>query len=100
MLRRTDNALPRSIKRNGDGGQQPQRRRPRRLRVALIAGRSADRRRSCRRGARARGFGEKEANAAKFRFGVDTGVVATAYLAHTKWQLGEIERARALIDAG
>ena len=35
---------------------------------------------------------------AKFRFGMDTGACATAYLAHTSWQFGEIERARALID--
>ena len=35
---------------------------------------------------------------AKFRFGMDSGACATAYLAHTSWQFGEIERARALID--
>jgi class 3 adenylate cyclase/predicted ATPase len=35
---------------------------------------------------------------AKFRFGMDTGACATAYLAHTSWQFGEIERARELID--
>ena len=35
---------------------------------------------------------------AKFRFGMDSGACATAYLAHTSWQFGEIERARGLID--
>ena len=35
---------------------------------------------------------------AKFRFGHDSSVAATAYLAHTKWQLGEIGRARQLIE--
>ena len=35
---------------------------------------------------------------AKFRFGHDLSVAATAYLAHTKWQLGEIGRARQLIE--
>ena len=35
---------------------------------------------------------------AKFRFGMDSGACATAYLAHTSWQFGEIERARELID--
>ena len=35
---------------------------------------------------------------AKFRFGMDSGACATAYLAHTSWQFGEIERGRALID--
>jgi class 3 adenylate cyclase/predicted ATPase len=35
---------------------------------------------------------------AKFRFGMDSGACATAYLAHTSWQFGEIERARELIE--
>ena len=35
---------------------------------------------------------------AKFRFGMDSGACATAYLAHTSWQFGEVERARELID--
>ena len=35
---------------------------------------------------------------ARFRFGMDSGACATAYLAHTSWQFGEIEQARALID--
>jgi predicted ATPase len=35
---------------------------------------------------------------ARFRFGQDTGAAARAYLAITKWQLGEVEPARALID--
>ena len=35
---------------------------------------------------------------AKFRFGNDTAAVATAYLAHAKWQFGELTRARELID--
>ncbi len=35
---------------------------------------------------------------AKFRFGNDTAAVATAYLAHAKWQFGELARARELID--
>jgi tetratricopeptide (TPR) repeat protein len=35
---------------------------------------------------------------ARFRFGQDTGAVARAYLAHTKWQLGEVGSARALIE--
>jgi predicted ATPase len=34
----------------------------------------------------------------KLRFGADTGATATAYLAHTRWLLGEVEPARALID--
>jgi predicted ATPase len=33
-----------------------------------------------------------------FRFGADTGAIARAYLAHTKWQLGEVGPARALIE--
>jgi hypothetical protein len=33
---------------------------------------------------------------ARFRFGGDTGALARAYLAITKWQLGEVEPARAL----
>ena len=32
------------------------------------------------------------------RFGDDTGAVAMSYLALTSWQLGEVERARVLID--
>ena len=32
------------------------------------------------------------------RFGDDTGAVAMSYLALTTWQLGEVERARELID--
>jgi predicted ATPase len=35
---------------------------------------------------------------AMFRFGTDTGAVARAYLANTKWQLGEVGPARALIE--
>jgi predicted ATPase len=35
---------------------------------------------------------------ARFRFGLDYGVAARAYLAHTKWQLGEVGPARALIE--
>ncbi len=36
---------------------------------------------------------------AKFRFGMDTRAVATAYLAHTNWQIGEVERTRELMEA-
>jgi hypothetical protein len=32
------------------------------------------------------------------RFGVDTGASATLFLAHTRWQLGEIGRAQELIE--
>jgi predicted ATPase len=35
---------------------------------------------------------------ARFRFGPDYGAAARAYLAHTKWQLGEVGPARALIE--
>jgi predicted ATPase len=35
---------------------------------------------------------------ATFRFGLDTDAAARAYLAITKWQLGEVEPARALIE--
>jgi class 3 adenylate cyclase/predicted ATPase len=35
---------------------------------------------------------------AKFRFGNDAGPIVTAYLAHTKWQFGELTRARELIE--
>jgi Tfp pilus assembly protein PilF len=35
---------------------------------------------------------------ASFRFGPDYGAIARAYLAHTKWQLGEVGPARALIE--
>jgi class 3 adenylate cyclase/predicted ATPase len=35
---------------------------------------------------------------APFRFGPDIGAAASAYLAHTKWQLGEVGPARALIE--
>jgi predicted ATPase len=35
---------------------------------------------------------------AMFRFGLDTGATARAYLAITKWQLGEVGPARALIE--
>src|SRR5215467_3767673 len=35
---------------------------------------------------------------ARFRFGRDTGANARAYLAITKWQLGEVGPARALIE--
>jgi class 3 adenylate cyclase/predicted ATPase len=35
---------------------------------------------------------------ATFRFGADTGAAARAYLAITKWQLGEVGPARALIE--
>ena len=35
---------------------------------------------------------------AKFRFGVDTGASAKLFLAHTRWQLGEIGRAQELIE--
>jgi class 3 adenylate cyclase/tetratricopeptide (TPR) repeat protein len=35
---------------------------------------------------------------AKFRFGNDIGAVATAYLAHAKWQFGELAQARGLIE--
>jgi predicted ATPase len=34
----------------------------------------------------------------KFRFGMDSGVVATIYRAHARWQLGEVGRGRALIE--
>jgi predicted ATPase len=34
----------------------------------------------------------------RFRFGLDTGAIAKAILAITKWQLGEIEPARAFIE--
>jgi class 3 adenylate cyclase/predicted ATPase len=37
--------------------------------------------------------------AAPERFGDDIGAIATSYLALTSWQLGEVERARELIDA-
>ena len=35
---------------------------------------------------------------AKFRFGIDAACGATAYLAHTNWLLGELDRARVLIE--
>ena len=35
---------------------------------------------------------------AKFRFGVDTGASATLFLAHARWQLGEVGRAQELIE--
>ncbi len=35
---------------------------------------------------------------AKFRFGMDSGASATAYLAHTNWLVGEVGRARELIE--
>ena len=35
---------------------------------------------------------------ARFRFGQDIGAAARVYLANTKWQLGEVEPARALIE--
>jgi class 3 adenylate cyclase/predicted ATPase len=35
---------------------------------------------------------------ARFRYGQDTGPTARAYLAHAKWQLGEVGPARALIE--
>jgi class 3 adenylate cyclase/predicted ATPase len=35
---------------------------------------------------------------AKFRFGHESGAATTAHLAHASWHLGEIERARELID--
>jgi predicted ATPase len=35
---------------------------------------------------------------AKFRFGMDTRACATAYLAHTSWQFGGVERAHTLMD--
>ena len=35
---------------------------------------------------------------AKFRFGVDTGASATLFLAHTRWQFGEIGPAQELIE--
>ena len=35
---------------------------------------------------------------AMFRFGPDTGAIARAYLANTKWRLGEVGPARALIE--
>jgi class 3 adenylate cyclase/predicted ATPase len=34
----------------------------------------------------------------KFRFGMDSGACATAYLAHTSWQLGQIEQAQEFIN--
>src|SRR5262249_21029060 len=34
----------------------------------------------------------------RFRFSVDTGAAARVHLAITKWQLGEVEPARALIE--
>ena len=37
---------------------------------------------------------------AKFRFGLDTGVCATIYLAQANWLLGDIGRARDLIEDG
>ena len=33
-----------------------------------------------------------------FRLGLDTGAIARAYLANTKWQLGEVGPARALVE--
>jgi predicted ATPase len=36
---------------------------------------------------------------AKFSFSLETGSTATAYLAHTTWQLGDVTRARELIEA-
>ena len=35
---------------------------------------------------------------AKLRFGMDSGACVTAYLAHTNWQFGDVERARELIQ--
>ncbi len=35
---------------------------------------------------------------ARYRFGQDSDVGATAYLAHAAWRLGDVERARELID--
>jgi adenylate cyclase len=35
---------------------------------------------------------------ARFRFGHDSGAAAKAFLAHTKWLLGEVEPTRALIE--
>jgi adenylate cyclase len=35
---------------------------------------------------------------ARFRFDLDTGAAARVHLANTKWQLGEVEPARALIE--
>jgi hypothetical protein len=35
---------------------------------------------------------------ARFRFGPDTAAVARAYLANAKWQLGDVGRARVLIE--
>jgi hypothetical protein len=35
---------------------------------------------------------------ARFRFGQDTGVAARAHLANTKWQLGEVRPALALVE--
>jgi class 3 adenylate cyclase/tetratricopeptide (TPR) repeat protein len=35
---------------------------------------------------------------AKFRFGSDSAAVAAAYVAHAKWQFGELTRARELIE--
>jgi tetratricopeptide (TPR) repeat protein len=43
-------------------------------------------------------YDPKRDREARFRFDRDTGAVARAYLAHTKWQLGEVGPARALIE--
>jgi predicted ATPase len=37
-------------------------------------------------------------SATKCRHGIDSGIAATAYLAHVCWQFGEVARARELID--
>jgi tetratricopeptide (TPR) repeat protein len=37
-------------------------------------------------------------SATKCRHGIDSGITATAYLAHVCWQFGEVARARELID--
>jgi predicted ATPase len=43
-------------------------------------------------------YDPKRDREAMFRFGQDTGALATAHLANTKWQLGEVGPARALIE--
>ena len=37
-------------------------------------------------------------SATKCRHGIDSGIAATAYLAHVCWQFGEVARAGELID--
>jgi class 3 adenylate cyclase/tetratricopeptide (TPR) repeat protein len=45
-----------------------------------------------------RSYDSKRDRGAEFRFGLDTGASATFFLAHARWQLGEVGRARELIE--